>query len=1163
MDVPTATFSPGVQLPTVLPMPITFFGDSTSSESCRNANWSVTLSPSSIRHCKPSWRRVPRPAASLPGRRRRRTVMKRAGACYSVRSYRRDLTSRPFDKHYTDEENEVSQTKRRHLELESGLDSETSWVQGSTPSAEQAADDYRRAKIHVIQHIALHPDSAFDFTGRDVHIGGLVPVGREKRRVDWTRAPGATLAFYRDVLALVVEAWEEYGMDIVKTDLVQHMIRLQGTQANARDCLAAIGAREEAVEKQPESTAMAPSTPAKKPSRRRARLSDYVVASNVTAKTNSSTSPSHEDEESKSAATPLAATASAQAETEDRNVTPAKRSMPPPPSSSHGPLATATPRRSGGLGLIGSVPELTASPPPTPPSWRKWESANVPDAEAFQFSGASFEDTQASDHYSMFGSKGDRRKSEPLLQHLLRDRTRRFSASPQKFFAGADRFGEAGSTATSRAGTPSLPSTPTRPEMAGSRRSTDTDFFTPLPAYFRSNLARGGTPAADRNGVYSIDMRETQDIFGSKTARPVAAASAETIPESEDWPAVSAKPETKVDRLTDLAAKTEEDGSDDVAVSHLNGEVVVHFKLPDELARILGAGAVATTPVAKTSTRIEFDRTPNIGGLELSIKARRATLAPSNPTGTADVLGSSPSKLSSIEDRTLVVPDFAAQEDEPTERPLRKEIQEAPSSGLISDMSFNPSFQTPTFGSLDFSPSKLDSNNTPSRAPPSAQRQADVETTPEPAVEAPSNDAQEEVVLDRSPKSFTPVNKPTSPPQQNGVPAKVDEDKPGNEAAQQPSSKPPAPYDDDSPGRDFMYDFIRRSKPKRPTMADAAAAEAGSLLPPVPGSVARTPLGIKSPNASSPSPHKEKRKLDQHESSSSPLKPSKKPRRQVTKSCLKKTEVAPVPAEKKAAPRSKSVREKKTAVEETETAAAAAVKPSSSDNTGKHDVQEDGEGAPRRSTRLRAQPTEPTKSCIPTAIKLGRPTSSAGRGGVNGATALNSAVRSEQADLTRQTSYNTRRNKGRAESVQQVLARYSDESQPQSQPQSESEEPRAPSKTGKNVSWMDPVSAHQKTPKKSRCAKASASTPAKKASATVAGKRTPTPTPTAKKTIPAPASKINGAAKDQKPQGVTRSSAAPQQKSSHTVSQAAKNLGMAGNGTPAKRMTRAQTRRVA
>ena len=38
--------------------------------------------------------------------------------------------------------------------------------------------------------------------------------------------------------------------------------------------------------------------------------------------------------------------------------------------------------------------------------------------------------------------------------------------------------------------------------------------------------------------------------------------------------------------------------------------------------------------------------------------------------------------------------------------------------------------------------------------------------------------------------------------------------------------------------------------------------------------------------------------------------------------------------------------------------------------------------------------------------------------------------------------------------------------------------------------------------------------------------------------------------------GVTKSKAAPKSR----ISRAAKNLGMAGNGTPAKRVTRAQTR---
>lgn len=1119
------------------------------------------------------------------------------------------------------------------------------------------------AIVDIIQHIALHPDSAFDYNRRDTDLGGLAPVAREKRRVDWTRAPGATLAFYRDILALVVRAWEYYGIDIVKTDLVQHMISLGGDRRNPRDCLSAIGAPDspvtaattEATSTQvPSELPTTPAPPASS-SRRKARLSDYVAAgSSVVRNIDSSTafseklapapqSPSKDptpsspllvDYEDRSAPTPnsrpkifrvpsfedsstacddggeTSQLSLAEDGHQNEHFSPIQRPGAPTPSrwdrteapagqiETPQPSAESCTASKGPLGLMGSIPATIASPQHTPPSWRKFKHMPLPKTNAFQFSDAPFEDTQASDHYSVFGGKSDRRRSEPLLQHLLKDQARRFSASPQKFFAGSDRFDE-----TQAAG----PSTPVRPKRVSigpdfRKLSIDGDFYTPLPAYFRSNLVRGpsnvnDTPA-NRNGVYNIDMRENLDIFG---VHRTAAAQEDSIKELGG------------------IAEDRSGGSPQAVTTHVDGTPVVQFKLPAKCTSILPDSQgqdelhLTTTPLAVSSSSsprvrcrrhhgpspglsaepaipeessnghedfgdatykspnpTKFDETQS----ESTRKVIESDVLPLQPraddarafgagvamsTHLADVLPSPAKGTTSPgdDDGTLIVDDFdgssfeeraaetAAEmalpcrsegdaHDESTliltpTRQLQREALEAPSSSIISDVTFEPAFQTPTFGHIDFSPTKGRTPNTPTTRSRAAAISRNICGTQSPRTEAESERSMTTTTLKEAPQpvvtaapettptppaSFTPVNKPSATISTR----KPAEDSSSNEpeGAQQPDAQleisavaAPQPAKiqyDDSPGRDFMYDFIRRSKPKRLT------TETGS---PVPGSgpAARVPLGAKSPNAGSPSPRKEKRKADDGvPESGSPLKEELK---QAEEPAAKKARTKAKPV-KKAVTTTKKTSKQDTAakdqVNETKETCKGTAKPETSNSGG-------AEEPPRRSTRLRSQHSEreaaPLKSSIPTAIRLGRP--AAGR--ASGGRAVNSAVRNEQVELTRQTSLNTRKNKGGAESVQKVLARFSEELSGGDSDGSAMES--KVSKTTKNVSWMDPIASHQQTPKA-------------KATKTGATKPRATPGSTGLTKIRAPA----------KPR----------------VSQAARKLGMASNGTPAKRMTRAQTR---
>lgn len=265
-----------------------------------------------------------------------------------------------------------------------------------------------------------------------------------------------------------------------------------------------------------------------------------------------------------------------------------------------------------------------------------------------------------------------------------------------------------------------------------------------------------------------------------------------------------------------------------------------------------------------------------------------------------------------------------------------------------------------------------------------------------------------------------------------------------------------------------MRDFIRRAKPKR-----LSTTETGSPMAATP---ARLPLGAKSPNAGIESPQKNKRKLDGAEKEEP--SPAKKPETRPLKRARRTVKADMCTTEPKAA--------------------------------------EDGA---RRSSRLKSQELEAaeTKSAIPTAIKLSR--AGANRGTYGGA--KNAAIRSEQAELGRQTSLNTKRNRGKGESVQQVLARCSEDLS-EADTDGEAGGSKAVSKHGKAVAWKDPLEAHQE--EKPRKSKTAAKSGIAKGSGAVA------------KAAPKTAPKVQ-------------------------ASKVARSLGMVSNGTPAKRMTRSQVHR--
>lgn len=1039
---------------------------------------------------------------------------------------------------------------------------------------------------------------------------------------------------------------------------------LEGTRRDPRDYLTALGQTDltaitDATEPDSTYVPMKPITPAwTSAARRKARLSSYALEgpkdkqTSVPANTNFSsgdcpaeprppstpvpendtpavpvqTSPEHPSDYAPNGPTKVFRVPSYSGSTTDEDEiedvpaepqpSPVKRPGAPTPSrwsraepSTPAQWATtlpATPAAANSLGLLAAAP-ASATSQPTPPFWKKFEKMASPQDATFQFSDASFEETQASERYSVFGSKSDRRRSEPLLQHLLKDRARRFSASPQKFFAGNDQFDE------SSAASPSTPARPQRNSMGNigsAKTGNDSDFYTPLPSYLKPNInlsQKVNDSPAKRNGVYNIDMRQNLDIFGTQAPRN--------------------KPNEETTKVQELANIAEEKcgGDAKIVVTQENGKLVIRFKLPTKYASMFpqsqgfDESRFTVTPSVISSPRIRFnahefkapvasegltfadipgdpmsfvepsiaaerppvpahgaapegsessslselDHTPTIDAFmevnagppaseptrlpqneDLSTPSRQVSPTKSvsfalPPTARSERARfsarlSSPTKKPhtplAADDRTLIVGDFDAISrldmstemhtttdadidspadqsslvETPTQQ-LQREAMEAPSSGLISDLSFEPTLQTPTYGHIHFSPSRV------GNATPTPANQAS-EETPEakPTRASPTKNSTASTPSRGTPKaaaeaapvfspplatSFTPVNKPAprskpATPTPNGDSTSKDPGSAQNNAQsvapETTNSQSEELKYEDSPGRDYIQAFIRRSKPKRPT-----ATETGS---PVANPTARQPLGDKSPNTGSPSPQKGKRKMEaETEEQDSPTKPSekeppsKKPRRPV-----KSTKSETGNKIKTEAEAEKPVDQGASSSQEVETKATGAYEP------------------PRRSSRIKKQPTESPapKSSIPTAIKINR--AGASRGNLN-------SVRNEQAELTRQTSLNTKRNRGNSESVQQVLARCSEEL---SGEDDEAVVEPKPSKRGKNVGWRDPLESFQQTPKPRR------------------GKAAPKPKATQGNT------------------GITKSKAGPKSR----ISQAAKNLGMAGNGTPAKRMTRAQTR---
>lgn len=743
------------------------------------------------------------------------------------------------------------------------------------------------------------------------------------------------------------------------------------------------------------------------------------------------------------------------------------------------PLTGLSERRGSGLGLVDSIPPAT---PALPPSTLRGIDAGEGEVFNFGCTSSSFTALPMSGSLAASGgsrrssgsSKGGRRKSEPLIRSLQRSRTGgRPSLSPEKLSSYATSPGADTAGGSRRGGVHT-------PDMANTPDISSGSFETPALSWGKLT---GRQPAPIREtpkisrAVFNVDARQNPDIFGG--AQSVGHA-------------VSA-----VDHLAKIAEERC-GGAARVVIEQAMDKLFVRFKLPLEFASKFAESQrhdesrFTVTPSAiSSSPRVRFPAQPMNVGNESS--PATPGLSSESIYATDDERTTSFDPNSVAQDQTLVVGDFGS----PSDSPADATTLDLPSVNTTRLL------QTPTMTGITYAPSPGAALQTPAPFPalqtPTLHSALD-------ATEGANVDASSAKIAEKANHPTTSQSTPTFTPLNNPGQLLAKNNPSVPEAAQEKSqeSQQTKRLEFDSPGRDYMRDFIMRSKPKR-----LSTTETGSPIAPP---SKRQPLVAKSPNMESP--QKAKRKADEDELAQGPT-PLKKGAGRLTKRTRRHKESEPDP----------STDRHMDATEKSD-------KPAMTDETANRlaegaDGEEDAvemQEAPvaRRSSRLRnqKQPTSAPKSSIPTAIKLGA-RSGAGRGGT--------VKRAAQTDLSSQTRENTRKNKGNADYPSEVLARQASESDEMEVAAADTDN-KKPSKKGTNVGWKEPLVAHkeEKTekPKRGRPAKTKATL---------------------------------GNTGITKPSKVAKPSATATKERS---AQVAAKMGMSGNGTPARpaRVTRSSAR---
>ncbi|KAG6007569.1 hypothetical protein E4U21_005767 [Claviceps maximensis] len=733
-----------------------------------------------------------------------------------------------------------------------------------------------------------------------------------------------------------------------------------------------------------------------------------------------------------------------------------------------------------GLGLVASIP-AAATPKQQLPSFHpQWPCVTSqidfgPITPSFEFSSNWFSSENTTRRKAT--KKPRRRVSEPLIRNCYKDKaTRRQTISTNPLiFRGDAVFDLAKTSASPQAAevehTPSYRGDDSESENAGLLRtpeqvaSSEPNFTlaTPAISWARMTGRVSGdavTPlrkwTAPPKGVHNIDMRRHQDIFGAPAISPVRSSSA-------------------VDILAGIA-QDHCNGQANVMVTEENGRLIVRFKLPTEFAHLF--------PNSQIGDESQFTVTPSAMSLSPRINFGGHEDSHAAPHEPADI------EEEEEGDHTLVVSDF------PTASPSVHDSENTATSLSLSQLLQTPSISqfsiaTPSFQSNPATPL----TQAQFAAAEKTEARASIKAS-SPALLLPFAPVLQSIQASRSPSPNMGANNEASN-------ITIDQDL----ARQEQVVLEAQPFDD-SPGRDYMRDFIKRTSRKR-----LSTTETGS---PVAPPLKRTPLGAR--NSNTPSPQKIKRKAEsdlqqnsEFDNNSAPGPVLKRARQSVKLSrhdSSKGIELLGLADQGQTDKASLNAEILAHAADDVD-AQEAEAEMTTGNGTGK-----------RRSTRIRSQKPisgAAPKSSIPTAIKLGsRPRPGSGRAG------LNSTTRTEQQDLSHQTRLNTRKNKGNAEHPSQVLARCQearvcDES-------SDSEPVGKPSTGGKNVGWKTPLEAHQEEkPPKAR-------------------------------TTSTYCIKSSGIAKPAKP-------ATTAQKQQRTARVAA-TLGMSQNGTPVKptRVTRSSTR---
>ncbi|RGP64688.1 hypothetical protein FSPOR_7778 [Fusarium sporotrichioides] len=563
--------------------------------------------------------------------------------------------------------------------------------------------------------------------------------------------------------------------------------------------------------------------------------------------------------------------------------------------------------------------------------------------------------------------------------------------------------------------------------------------------------------AANEQSIVQIDVRENPDIFGAHPSSPPA-------------------PIETLSRMADDAC----DGHAKVVVTEENGRLFVRFKLSAEYAHMFppsqgfGDNDLAFSPSALTSTpkiksesqqlasTAQLNLTPLPSNEQLlaadvsrdftfsSLFAASSPADMATPTDrsighlldTPTVTGrgitndaSSPGfqtpELPAYHDNTLVFgePTAAAATPQPmsTKRVTRRQSAMTPLKRATTNAmeaanrtpapASKPNYSTPKFASPAFTNDDTtvifpwsdveDSPSSKRRAQP-APTPAAIDTDTTLVISGPDTPAELTTRTDFAPAEDEQLISDATAPVQDEL----------------TTTHSAAAVDNDSPNREFMRNFIKRTR--QPT-----AAESGSPIPPA---AARKPLGDRSPNRGTSSMSKRKHEDEDEDENPSPKKV--------------KVEGTPLGKKPKAARKKSNLDIDMVDFPATQDTGLPAPNPAGAAN--------DRAASPpttRRSSRLRGQDNGGgPKSSLPTPIKLTR--AGAGRG------SLARKPRSEEQELDRKTRSNTKKNMGDAESPAEVLTRIRDQAE-------EDSDVGEGSAGGRRVGWKDPLEKIQgSSPKK-------------------------------------------------------------------------------------------------